>query len=146
MNSKHMRFCEEYVKDNNATQAAIRAGYTASSARNQAHRLMANAEVLEMISNLKKELTEQCHIEAHVVLALLKKDAIDPDNPASARVSALTVLAKYLNLIGERIHHTGSINAPSVIRRIAMYRDQDGNLREADVEDLDDEEIPTYKN
>lgn len=42
---KQQRFVQEYSVDGNATQAAIRAGYSPRSAYNQAYRLMNNDEV-----------------------------------------------------------------------------------------------------
>lgn len=41
-NNKREKFVEEYVKDGNATQAAIRAGYSPKSARVTGHRLLTN--------------------------------------------------------------------------------------------------------
>ena len=37
---KQERFCQEYMKDLNGTQAAIRAGYSKETARQQAQRLL----------------------------------------------------------------------------------------------------------
>lgn len=42
MTDKQARFCEEYMIDLNATQAAIRAGYSPKTANEQAARLLAN--------------------------------------------------------------------------------------------------------
>lgn len=47
---KQARFVEEYLKDFNGTQAAIRTGYSARSARTQAARLLANDNILAAIS------------------------------------------------------------------------------------------------
>jgi len=49
LKGKRARFAVEYLKDCNATQAAIRAGYTEESARNQGYRLKTNDDVLEAI-------------------------------------------------------------------------------------------------
>lgn len=46
MTDKQDRFCEEYMIDLNATQAAIRAGYSLKTAREQAPRLLANVIAL----------------------------------------------------------------------------------------------------
>ena len=45
MTDKQDRFCEEYMIDLNATQAAIRAGYSPKTAREQAPRLLANVSI-----------------------------------------------------------------------------------------------------
>lgn len=43
--TKTRAFCEEYLIDLNATQAAIRAGYAESSAGRNADRMMKNNEI-----------------------------------------------------------------------------------------------------
>ena len=45
MTTKQQRFVEEYLIDLNATQAAIRAGYSAKTANEQGARLLANVSV-----------------------------------------------------------------------------------------------------
>jgi len=40
LTDKQIRFCEEYLIDLNATQAAIRAGYSVKTANEQAGRLI----------------------------------------------------------------------------------------------------------
>ena len=45
MNDKQAKFIAEYTKDLNATQAAIRAGYSPRSAYSQGQRLLKKAEV-----------------------------------------------------------------------------------------------------
>lgn len=50
LTAKQQRFCDEYLIDLNATQAAIRAGYSPKSACEQASRLLANVKVQEVIA------------------------------------------------------------------------------------------------
>lgn len=45
MNARHQRFCDEYLIDMNATQAAIRAGFAEKTAYSQGQRLLKNVEV-----------------------------------------------------------------------------------------------------
>lgn len=47
---KQARFVQEYLKDLNATQAAVRAGYSAKTARPQGHRLLTIIAVSEAVS------------------------------------------------------------------------------------------------
>ena len=44
LNDKQQRFCDEYLIDLNATQAAIRAGYSKKTAYSQGQRLLKHAE------------------------------------------------------------------------------------------------------
>lgn len=59
MTEKQKRFCDEYLIDMNATQAAIRAGYSRSSAGRNANRMMKNDEIKahidEELARLKAE-------------------------------------------------------------------------------------------
>ena len=49
MTAKQMRFCDEYLIDLNATQAAIRAGYSEKNARNIASENLAKPNIKEYI-------------------------------------------------------------------------------------------------
>lgn len=49
------RFVEEYLRDLNATQAAIRSGYSARTANEQGARLLANASVAEAVARAKAD-------------------------------------------------------------------------------------------
>ena len=59
INDKQKRFVQELVKCNNATQAAINAGYSAKTARVQASKLLTNPNILEykrkLLASLEKE-------------------------------------------------------------------------------------------
>lgn len=45
LTAKQQRFCDEYLVDLNATQAAIRSGYSEKTAYSQGQRLLKNVEV-----------------------------------------------------------------------------------------------------
>ena len=49
---KQQKFCEEYLIDLNATQAAIRAGYSEDTANQQGPRLLVNVGVQAEIQRL----------------------------------------------------------------------------------------------
>jgi phage terminase small subunit len=57
LTAKQQAFINEYVKDFNATQAAIRAGYSEKSARSQGQRLLTNADISEEIARRIEEQT-----------------------------------------------------------------------------------------
>ena len=56
LNPKQQRFVEEYLVDLNGTQAAIRAGYSAHTANEQAARLLANVSVRSAIARGKSDV------------------------------------------------------------------------------------------
>lgn len=79
LSPKQLRFVEEYLIDLNATQAAIRAGYSAKTADQQASRLLANVKVSKAVSertakrNKRLELTQD-----RVLLELMRVAFFDP--------------------------------------------------------------------
>lgn len=56
LTAKQKRFCDEYLVDLNATQAAIRAGYSERTAYSQGQRLLKNVEVQKY---LQERMTEK---------------------------------------------------------------------------------------
>lgn len=70
---KQELFCQEYLKDLNATQAYIRAGYKARghSAEVNANKLLSNTEVSARIAELKSVRAEENKISADWVLKRL---------------------------------------------------------------------------
>ena len=71
LTDKQMAFCEEYLVDLNATQAAIRAGYSNKNAKAQANRLLMNPEVQQEIQELKAQRSRRTEITADFVLRQL---------------------------------------------------------------------------
>lgn len=97
LNDKQDLFCHEYIIDQNATQAAIRAGYSERSARSVSSRLLTNdnirARIDELLADIKSQkiadatevletLTTVLRREAHenVVVTVKKKRSYYDDN------------------------------------------------------------------
>lgn len=72
-NAKHERFAREYVIDNNATQAAIRAGYSEKTAGSQGFDLLKKPEIAERIGELTKRTLQQADITAERVMLELAR-------------------------------------------------------------------------
>lgn len=68
LTAKQKRFCEEYLIDLNATQAAIRAGYSPKTAEQTASRLLRNVKVQEYIAKRQKELSRSTEITQERVI------------------------------------------------------------------------------
>jgi phage terminase small subunit len=65
---KKQRFVDEYLVDLNATQAAIRAGYSAKTAHSQGPRLLDDVGVKELIADAMAKRSEATKITAERVL------------------------------------------------------------------------------
>lgn len=66
-------FCQEYVKDLNGTQAAIRAGYSEKGARTQASVHLTNPLICVKIKELNDEKLNAVKVDANTILSELLK-------------------------------------------------------------------------
>ncbi len=71
MTPKQEAFVREYLIDLNATQAAIRAGYSKKTAKEQASRLLTNVHIQKAIQKAMQERAEKVEVDAEYVLRRL---------------------------------------------------------------------------
>lgn len=75
---KQRRFVDEYLVDLNATQAAIRAGYSKRTAASQGERLLRNVEVARALQGAQAARNQRAQIDADYVLQrLVEIDQMD---------------------------------------------------------------------
>jgi hypothetical protein len=101
---RQSRFVDEYLVDLNATQAAIRAGYSARTAEQQAARLLGNVKVSEAVRTAQAARSERVRITQDDVLRGLHREAtwMGDGSSHSARVAAWGLLAKHLGMLDRR--------------------------------------------
>jgi phage terminase small subunit len=97
---KQQLFVDEYLKDRNATQAAIRAGYSPKSADVNGPRLLGNARISDAIGKAVSEASGSAKLSREDLLKELSKGAfhkLDMDNwrPAD-KLKAIEIIAKLL--------------------------------------------------
>lgn len=73
LSAKHSRFVAEYLLDLNATQAAIRAGYSPKTAKVQGSRLLTNAAVGQAIGEALARRAARVEVKADDVLRELAR-------------------------------------------------------------------------
>ncbi len=73
LTAKQQRFVEEYLIDLNATQAAIRVGYSKKTADQQASRLLTNVKVREYLTQRQADRANRTEITQDMVLKELAK-------------------------------------------------------------------------
>ena len=73
LNEKQQRFADEYLIDLNATQAAIRSGYSKKTAYSQGQRLLKHAEVRAYIDARMAEKKKELIADQDEVLKYLTK-------------------------------------------------------------------------
>jgi phage terminase small subunit len=105
LTGKQRMFVAEYLIDLNATQAAIRAGYSVKTANEQGCRLLANVSIKEALAEAQEARVKRAGITADYVLNSLKKIADESMgaadyNPAN---KALELLGKHLKLFTDKI-------------------------------------------
>ena len=112
LTKKQAAFVAEYVKDKNATQAAIRAGYSKKSAFNIGCENVKKPYIAEAIEKRLEKVSERALIDAERVLNGLLKEAEYSGEGAShsARVSAWEKLGKYLGMFTDKVENTHSFN------------------------------------
>lgn len=118
MNAKRARFVTEYLKDSNATQAAIRAGYSKKTAGSQGHDLLKEPEIAAAVS----ARAAKAGMTADEVLNGLA-DVARTAEKDSDRVSALGLLGKHHRLFTDKLEHSGPDGEPiSVVFNLAPSR------------------------
>jgi phage terminase small subunit len=68
LTDKQELFAREYLKDLNATQAAIRAGYSEKTAKETGYENLTKPHIQELIAELNKDRMERVQIDADYVL------------------------------------------------------------------------------
>lgn len=76
LTERQQKFVDEYLIDLNATQAAIRAGYSAKTADQQGSRLLTNVKVQQVISEIMAERSKRTGINQDRVVQELAKIAL----------------------------------------------------------------------
>ena len=109
---KQQRFAEEYLIDLNATQAAIRAGYSEKSAYSIGQENLNKPEVAAFLETAMNERAERTAITADYVLEGIKsvtercaKEG-EEFNPPSA-LKGYELLGKHLKLFTDKVEQSG---------------------------------------
>lgn len=105
-------FVREYLIDLNATQAAIRAGYSEKTAGRTAHENLKKPEIAQAIQEAQTERAERLELtQDDVVRGLHKEATLEGEGSShSARVAAWAHLGKHLGMFKEQQEHSGGIN------------------------------------
>ena len=101
---KKKQFVKEYLLDLNATQAAIRSGYSQRTAKAQGSRLLTDVDIQSQLAKAQQERTKRTEINADYVLTNLRDivEMFKVENPG-ASLKGLELLGKNLKLFTDRI-------------------------------------------
>lgn len=111
---KQAVFVREYLIDLNATQAAIRAGYSAKTAAEQSVRLLKNVKIQGMVHEEMLKRSEKTEITAEYVLRTIK-DTIEKNKSgetydARAVLRGCELLGRHLGLFNDKLTVGVSVN------------------------------------
>lgn len=73
---KQEAFCREYLVDLNATQAAVRAGYSQKTAYSTGHENLKKPEIQSRVQELMAERSERVELDADFVVKHLMENAM----------------------------------------------------------------------
>jgi len=102
MTPKQERFVEEYLVDLNATQAAIRAGYSEATAYSIGHACLKKVEIAEALRDARRERAQRLQVTADDVLLELWLIAITADR-IRTRLAALSWIGKHLGMFTQNV-------------------------------------------
>ena len=114
LNPRQQRFVQEYLVDFNATQAAIRAGYSRKTARIQASQMLRNDKVQKLVAQHEAQACERNDITIDLVLSALSEIAFPGRRRVrhGDRLRALEMLGRHLGMFVDRHRHEGADGTP----------------------------------
>ncbi len=128
LTDKQERFCLEYVVDFNATQAAIRAGYSEPSAHVIGWENIRKPKIAERLAGLQAEDATETQLTREFVIEGLMGIAEYGGKMLAARVRAYELLGKHLALFTDRLEVTQIPDSALVAEWIdAIKSDVDSN-------------------
>ena len=98
LNPKQQRFVDEYLVDSNATQAAIRAGYSVKTAHAIGHENLRKPEIADAIAQKQAKISNKLEITAEGLIrdTVKIKDAAMSDAVYPSALKAVEMLGRTL--------------------------------------------------
>jgi hypothetical protein len=121
LTAKQEQFVTEFLRDRNATHAAIRAGYSKAGATSAGMQNLRNPLVISKIKEQTEEKSALSGVDAEFVLRELKRVAEQEDVAQSTKVRALELIAKHLGMLEDRLTvKTDSLSPEQRAERVAI--------------------------
>ena len=119
LTDKQQTFVEEYLVDLNATQAAIRAGYSEKTAKDIGCQNLAKLYIQDAISKAMDARSERTAITADNVLKEIASLAFKEDEIRdNDKLKALEMLGRNLVLFTNKLQHDGAVQVTEIKRTI----------------------------
>ena len=132
---RYIKFVHEYMKTDNMTQSAIKAGYSPKTAYSQASRLLKNNRVQDYIVAIRERLDSDKIADIQEVMEYLtsvmrgeKKDQFDLDPALSERTKAASELAKRLDVRARNLNIECAVNIiDDIPEDVEIIEDEENN-------------------
>lgn len=100
LNDRQERFCREYMQDYNATQAAIRAGYSKKTAGSMGHENLKKPEILARVRELQEEKCKSLVLSEAMIITELTETYRECRQNADSKgaLRALEMLGKHIGM------------------------------------------------
>lgn len=109
LTEKQKRFCDEYLVDYNATQAAVRAGYSVKSAYSIGEENLRKPELKTYIDERLEQLRSAKTATAAEVMEFLTEVMRDEGEGSVSRLKAAELLGKRFGLFTDKLNIEGNI-------------------------------------
>jgi hypothetical protein len=124
LTARQSAFVREYPIDMVGTAAAVRAGYSARSAKVTASRLLAHPEVKVALSEAMAKHAAAADVKATDVVARLRCIAMsDPGGMWSGSdvLKAIEMLGRWLKMFSDKVEVTGGLSFEQLVLRADMH-------------------------
>jgi phage terminase small subunit len=117
LNDKQARFVAEYLVDSNATQAAIRAGYSKKTARNQASDLLAKPDIKAAVAKGQAKVAAKLELSAEKILEDIDRisERAEQEGQYGAALKGRELLGKSLKLFVDKVEHSGQVTLEQLV-------------------------------
>lgn len=109
LTAKQSRFVSEYLVDLNATQAAIRAGYSAKTAYSIGNENLNKPEIAAAIKAAQETHAEASGVTVRKLVDGMASIAFNPEAGARDRLKGMELLGKHLGMFTEKVQHEGEV-------------------------------------
>lgn len=125
LNAKQRRFVTEYLRDGNASAAAVRAGYSENGAGQIAYKLLKKAEIARLVADGQRKIEEKVGLSLDECFARMADEANNAES-ARDRLAALSMIAKLQHKCSEHVEHSGSLTYELVHPYLPASDDEEG--------------------
>lgn len=126
LNPKQLKFCHEYLIDFNATQAAIRSGYSKRSAGSIAAENLQKPEIRDEINRLSASGYLAQGLSVGRIISEVTSIAFNVQNTKNERLKALEMLLKHK--VSEPVKERNfSDTARTILERLSKIRENKNN-------------------